>query len=385
MQFSSEHQSTYMFNHAVWMHYLSAHSRFYLKKKMELHGLMFRSRACQATDPRDKVYGLYGVLQHIGVELSPPDYSKTKDEVFWDFTREACLITQSLSLLKLANGSSSCSTTPSWVPDYSGQFRMGDGLLGGKPSGDSDTVFHFSNDGRTLYTTGILVDLIETRSTRVVWQPSTDPTLSLDGDLVNLEEGYRETVEAYREWYSILIDNLSHLMSQYGDAKLVMLAFGRALTLGVLTPDLTNSMWVWTHIVDKGDDRSEFLTAAQQDPKIKAHFYDDETRRWMTESEEWQTLCALKTCPRTASLNHLIWMHAARKSVFVTRGGFIGCSNLSIEENDVICLLSGFDQPMVVRFVPDKKSFIVVGPAYIGGMMEGEKWDPSKLQTLKII
>jgi len=390
MQFSSEHQSTYMFNHTVWMHYLSAHSRFTLSKNMELHGLMFRSRACQATDPRDKVYGLYGVLQHLGVELSPPDYTKTKDEVFWDFTREACLIANSLSLLKLVNGPSSCLSAPSWVPDYAGEFRMGDAFLGGKPAGDSRPTFHFSEDHRTLYTSGMLVDLIESRTTLTVWHPSSDPTLSLDGEFVNLEEhdGYEQTVAAYREWYSLLISNLSHLLPQYGnDPKLLMLAFGRALTLGITAESLANSLWVWTHILDPTEDRTEFFTEAQQHPKIKAHFYDtdDESRKRLTQSEEWQTLCALKTCKRTAQLTHLIWMHAARKSIFVTRRGYIGCANLEIQQGDVVGLLSGFDLPVVLRFVEEKNRFRVVGQAYIGGMMEGEKWDREKVITLAII
>ncbi|RYP64886.1 hypothetical protein DL771_008563 [Monosporascus sp. 5C6A] len=393
MDFSLFHDTygggAYPLNHSVWVYYLTSHSG----KKMlisradgviSLDRLMLGSRACHAWNPRDRVYGLYGVIEQFGIKLSEPRYSKSKDEVYWDFTREACDSTRSLSLFNLARGPESGLKEPSWVPDYSAPFRMGEAWGNTKASGDSTPHFCFSADGRIVHTRGILVDVIMTRSTGAVWKPSLDPILNQDGDFVNLEEGYEQTIATYREWHCVFKVHISCLLRRYGNISSSISAFGAVLTLGMLSASLYGTLLGWISILDEEQDRrSEILERARRDPKIRAYFSKSEARRRAMESEAWQTLCALKAEPGVATLNHWIWMHATEKSVFVTESGFVGSRNRSIMEGDAIVLLRGVDRPMVLRETSDR-SLVLVGPAYVAGLMDGELWDQSRLQALSI-
>ncbi|RYP53977.1 hypothetical protein DL768_001127 [Monosporascus sp. mg162] len=370
MDFSLFHDTygggAYPLNHTVWVHCLTSHSgkRMYISRPdgmILLDHLMFFSRACHAWDPRDRVYGLYGVIQQFGIKLSKPSSSKTKDEVYWDFTREACHSTHSLSLFNLARGTESGLKAPSWVPDYSAPFRMGEMWGNTKASGDSTPHFRFSADGRIIHTRGVLVDVIMTRSTGAVWKSSPDSILNQDGDFVNLEEGYEQTIATYREWYSVFKVHISCLLRRYGNISSSISAFGAVLTFGMLSASNYEALVGWISIVDEGEDRrSEVLERARRDPKIRANFSKTEARRRVMENEAWQTLCALKTEPGVATLNHFIWMLATDKSVFVTESGFMGSGTRSIMEGDVIVLLTGVDRPMVLRETSDK-SWVVPG------------------------
>ncbi|KAI1774057.1 heterokaryon incompatibility protein-domain-containing protein [Hypoxylon cercidicola] len=78
-----------------------------------LHELCAR----QATNPRDKFYGMYAIFSRLDVQLSPPNYSRTPEEVH----REAFLAllswTDSLGLLLCSSGRKS-EYESSWVPDW---------------------------------------------------------------------------------------------------------------------------------------------------------------------------------------------------------------------------------------------------------------------------
>jgi len=55
----------------VTCHSLKAHNVLSASK------VLIAARTLQATDDKDKVYGLFGILKQVGVALSHPDYSKS--------------------------------------------------------------------------------------------------------------------------------------------------------------------------------------------------------------------------------------------------------------------------------------------------------------------
>lgn len=82
---------------------------------------LLKARLRQAKDPRDKLYGLYHILQACHYQLPKIDYAQPIEKTFEDVTFN--LISQSQSwwiLTHLLQGSeSSTMEIPSWVPDFS--------------------------------------------------------------------------------------------------------------------------------------------------------------------------------------------------------------------------------------------------------------------------
>ncbi|KAH8880475.1 hypothetical protein GQ53DRAFT_736819 [Thozetella sp. PMI_491] len=83
---------------------------------------MFRSR--QATDPRDKVFALLGLVQHWGgQDKIVPDYNMSAERVFWETTITLLKNTKSLNVLMGTLGRRENPGMgrigPSWVPDWS--------------------------------------------------------------------------------------------------------------------------------------------------------------------------------------------------------------------------------------------------------------------------
>lgn len=74
--------------------------------------------ALQATQPIDKIYGLYSILtSYCNLPLAAPDYTKTLEEVFEDTVWAYIRTWKDLSILKLATRPESMrNNLPSWVP-----------------------------------------------------------------------------------------------------------------------------------------------------------------------------------------------------------------------------------------------------------------------------
>ncbi len=122
---------SYPWNDMVWTQALMAHHMPSLglsnsPDTLDLATDMYRGRACDSFDPKDRIYGLYGIFQRSGLRLPPPSYLKSKSEIYWEFTVAACEQTSSAKLITLVTGLSADLDAPSWVPDFAEPFRVGD-------------------------------------------------------------------------------------------------------------------------------------------------------------------------------------------------------------------------------------------------------------------
>ncbi|OJD24416.1 hypothetical protein ACJ73_04225 [Blastomyces percursus] len=74
-----------------------------------------------ATDPRDKIFGLYGLLNRTGQDKWRPDYHKSVEEVYAEAAKRIMLQSGELQMLSAAVDGSlrNIPTLPSLVPDYS--------------------------------------------------------------------------------------------------------------------------------------------------------------------------------------------------------------------------------------------------------------------------
>lgn len=56
----------------------------------DLLSILSKTRARNASEPRDKVFALFGLFNELGIKMDDPDYTETEASVFYNFTQ--CLI-----------------------------------------------------------------------------------------------------------------------------------------------------------------------------------------------------------------------------------------------------------------------------------------------------
>jgi hypothetical protein len=77
------------------------------------------------------------------------------------------------------------------------------------------------------------------------------------------------------------------------------------------------------------------------------------------------------------------FLSCKRTRFFVTSGGYMGKGLKAIQEGDLVALIAGVDMPIIIRKEGDL--YRVKGPAYIHGIMKGEKWPEDEEDLLDII
>lgn len=78
------------------------------------------TRTKNASEPRDKVYAVYGIFRFLGIHAIPEvDYSSSVDTIYFDITKAAIRLDNSLAILKETGLCWNFPDLPSWVPDWS--------------------------------------------------------------------------------------------------------------------------------------------------------------------------------------------------------------------------------------------------------------------------
>jgi hypothetical protein len=149
-----------------------------------LHG----SRRCDATDLRDKIYGLYPLVepQH---ELPSPDYSRPIDQIYRETAAYIIRTTGRLDVLGFAGAARHPATRhlnlPSWVPDWHAHDRAKP-LVGMFPDHGLRADVRFSGNLDCITAMGVVLDEVVSISDTV--QPFQG---SIDGAWVD---------RAFRDW-----------------------------------------------------------------------------------------------------------------------------------------------------------------------------------------
>jgi hypothetical protein len=113
----------------------------------------------------------------------------------------------SLELLELSPLSTATDRL-TWAPDYSDIIRPGDVI--GQPESATcglSTVFELSHDECVLFAGGVYIDQIKARSTLRQWHPTTESITTRDSPIMVLEEGYTQTLQAFRDWERVMIEH----------------------------------------------------------------------------------------------------------------------------------------------------------------------------------
>ena len=122
---------------------------------LRLSYLMYITWAREASDPRDKVYALYGLVQgyqKVPLEIS---YTKSVEDVYRSTVRFCIENEGNLSILRQVSGFRSQPGFCSWVPDWRGRLK-----LGYPPMGMDVLNFHASYGYRPLLVPSFRNDML---------------------------------------------------------------------------------------------------------------------------------------------------------------------------------------------------------------------------------
>lgn len=296
-----------------------------------------------ATDSRDHVYGVFGLLQmygdmnHILSALITPNYRKTPDDVFRDATRYVLAASEKFGddcdrdrILGLVNHDSEMSLLskdkPSWTVMWDRHAKV---FLTEAMAGATPNTF--------------------TRSSNIPLEDVHDPNvLRVRGYLFH---NISWITDPLHESLLGRIDNL-RLLRQ--------VLFSVAQQHSVDTTSLTATSLL-SSLLLLGQDGLQRLRCSEEEA---ADRFDNFFRRHSATAAEEKELWVLDQ--EFCSSISMSWC----RTLFVTDGGFIGSGPKLTNEGDMLFIMENGLYIHVLR--PVGQHFLYVGAAYVHGLMNGE-------------
>jgi hypothetical protein len=305
--------------------------------------LLMRTIWNRATDPRDKIFALFGIAnQEQGYEKTParPDYRRTVEDVYIDVARFLVGDDHSLQILSAIQHIGADSALPSWVPDWGVKYPIrlldaAQGYLDFRVHGGRRTypvVTHIP-DRRKLALAGFSFDMV-----------CTVVTTELTFDVVH--DGDRKLFHSFR------------------DRRAIANAAGHH---DLYPPTREDVEVAWLRTVSAG----LFPSGTQLDTSFAKTRYPQHVR-WSSADET-----SSAPPPREVVEEIFSWVSLWTKGrrVFVTQKGFLGLGPAEVEPGDVVCILFGGNLPYVVRHLSSQDEYTFLGPSYVHGIMDGEAYD----------
>jgi hypothetical protein len=310
----------------------------------------------KCTVPSDRVFGMYGILQAIGISVPDPDYTKSVLEVFEEATRCYMRSRKSLTSLVLAirRGSQDSHDLPSWVIDW----RQVNNLQG---LGDETGIKQLGTRQREEYTAS---GRSEARVADRASGPLSSGRLTVKGKrmgritvrkALGQERTARPapgTLRRLREWCKVVAARASYPAGcTPREAFMHTLAFHFGYDwAGIRLDPATFDAWFdW------------FLGLSE--PSIGPE------HRTMAEFEAFRIV--------DYAVGDLTWYALVMLDL-----GYFGAVYHSCREGDEVFLLAGTHCPMVLRRHGDAHRF--VAPAYVHGVMKGEAWPENEAELQEV-
>lgn len=296
----------------------------------------------KSADPRDKVYGLRGLLKHsIVTPLLEPDYSKPLLDVYREAVEASFLKFHNLDALLYVAANES----PSWIPRWDkpmlfrNPFRFSTPVPW-RPAGDREPAWVIDPATNILTVSGSVY-----RSIKYVEPYNQD----FFGDvMINSAEG-RHTLK--RKWEAIL---QTAKVNQPAREPL------RSETVTALAMSFLFSLDENNCVADPKKAMHTFVAYLMK-------IFDDETlSAYISRAfQEGSTHVDGDTFGKP------VWDFGyPDSSFFVTEDGHFGCCITSIKPGDVLTIVPGCTYPLVLR--PEGQHHFIRGYAYVHGIMMGE-------------
>ncbi|KAL5316373.1 hypothetical protein ACEPPN_015418 [Leptodophora sp. 'Broadleaf-Isolate-01'] len=347
---------------------------------------IFRDRL--ATNPRDKIYSLMGLIKeasgkrrngsenylvHVtGVDLQKliNDYGATVEDIFESLVESVISTTGSLNIICASQFPSSF--TRSWVPNwadawerYSILLTSMDQALSGAPDGSSEQYnasastspsVSISKDRTTLTVRGLQWDRILSLYDPPVFPCKECPTIYL--------------------WASKLFDQLDpdlrrRLIGTYGEA-----------TAGDKDVEIS-AFFQWCKAIHGGPFRNSHARGRDH-----WHFYGGASQEWHAFSDSFHHgnlyFEDFTGKENEANLEMRCIQIGHRRKIFISERGYCGLVSDSAKISDALCVFLGCDVPVLIRGL-EKNQYSFIGEAYVQGLMDGEAMEALKQGDAELI
>ncbi|CAN9427818.1 unnamed protein product [Alternaria alternata] len=293
-------------------------------------------RMKQATDPKDKIIGMYGLLKELHITFPDPDYSLSVEEIFREATVSSMNYDRNLHLLYQAP---SDRRREALRPDYRLDWR-------------------FSQDHKELILRGKIVDTVVQKSEAL---PDTR-SFSFGGEntaveLLRLNHAASITMKSWVE------------VSRKTDYP---------------TGELSKEALQRTLVYDQPENNAD----AVRDNAFN-DWYDNMCSEDMDQMARRSRDIAFPRTHATNSDIKLTWrlfgtnefhslahVFSSKKCFFYTAKNYFGTAPdplpVSMMEGDKIAIISGLEMPLLLRPVGDK--YRLITHVYVHGIMYGEMW-----------
>lgn len=354
----------------------------------------------QASDPRDKVFGVSGILQSIGFSMGFndssllfPEYTKPVEEIYRQASVSVAKSTQQLHFLTLiADPSSRNFNLPSWTNDLSvpGPIPL---TFWGKEE-DHDPRFNadrgsapahisFSADDSILHIRGLRLDSfsdVGDSLNEIIDEVRIDRCANL---ILKCDEIYingQTRLEAF--WRTMITDQTLKdypAPPEIGPQFFKLLQhFLRQKFFKIITDDLY-------HAIERGETMAELYVPTM--PNLYSLAKADPTGQ-MPSVEQTIEYCAelMRGGPDYVQevnaeadkvmesmkkvIDHL--RRSTLKRLFRTEKGYLGMGFLSVLPGDEVWIVAGVRVPFVLRRCGEDRRYRLFGQCYVHGFMQGE-------------
>jgi len=316
-------------------------------------------RGTKATDERDKIYSILGLLDPAISADVTPNYSLSVQQVYTDFMKSA--IKGSRRLNQIVFGSISAEQGwPSWVPDWRKPPRR---------FHDHTMIFHYASSVRPAK-----FRFIEKERNRIF--------LSCSGFHVDTVDGIaaEPPLDSYATRSSAVSDRYSGRTLE---------AIGQTFIMG--NPTVVGRLLFtvpWNLSRDTDDSIANILLNPKWLRTFHFHYFErwDKFRRYNKDfcisGQKFRTLFAppdehsLDIGPTLDALRYTV--QCLDRRVFITtRTGYVGLAPVETRPGDVVAILLGCRWPLVLRLC-NSGFYQLVGECYIHGLMDGEIFDQKR-------
>ncbi|KAK4498530.1 hypothetical protein PRZ48_011188 [Zasmidium cellare] len=370
--------------------------------KWDIGELIELAKNSKATDHRDLVYGLVGILPHQVRDLVQVSYSPavSVEDAFVSFTKACITGLGNLEILTSTGrqtGDAAHSVPhiekptgrPSWVPNLdrtvnSNHSTFSSVIPGNRTSTNNDLLEHnvcFSADDRHMICDGVVLDRV--RSLGAMWLTKADSE-EAQGD-IGTEERNDQSKDLRLSLARVLQTDPTYLF-HHGHSLLDMpwldeedLEEAERLIAGQEEQGPSNS------------NRSAWLRSYATNSALKT-IYERillPNRRYKVGDQNFESYfasLAKSKHPRKvlgedlSRAREVFRMHR----LFSTTSGILGHAPEDTALGDCIAIISRCSEPLVLRYVPEHEHYKIVGSCFVDGFMLGEVRDAVKEGRVKV-
>jgi hypothetical protein len=347
------------------------------KKKPRLDVLLDLGRKANVTDPRDKVYGILGLLPSPIATKILPDYLLPREEVFLRFAKTLLQEVNGLEAILSWCCFKADSSLPSWIPDWTKQFPRNHirRLRERNAAGSTAAQWSVSEDDRHLHCKGVIFDSVRSFSSC-------------------LSENLPYGSQAPKEPQEVLKSSGNISLNRYGDRTALHNTLWRTLRqdhpsgrdlkatfLDTLWLDWDNArslslhMWALCYGMEEVMESSSWETFDKfRQTNANFSIFGNKFRDFFpdTRNNFDGQLCQRLMSPEKEIIfdMHVTVLALIGRRMITTSGGYLGLAPEEVLENDVIAILYGCNFPIVLR--PCGESYNYIGESYVDGIMDGE-------------